>query len=283
MKKMTTKAKIRWFLLVAFLLWFAVAAAAIVSRDQGSSVDPIYPNAHASRFEQQVPFALYEGTVTAPEQRVSGALLPDPATAGNAAAACFATLAQSETGGPILLIAFAEGVGTTPVTGSWPYQTSFGLVQSDDDLRARLTAHGVRLDDDLLETCVSVGAAMSYSSYYLPEQTVTPLVFDRAVDLTALAETLHALALPAETLVLVLPASGDDLLTVDSPTQLAGLLRAGDSYDLAPVLGADTARAVAAAYLALPAYTVPLSVSVLAEEGSSASACDLLLLFGEEE
>lgn len=113
-----------------------------------------------------------------PDAAIAGGILPHHLLAGNMIAEFFETLSENP---PETLVVIGPNHKRTGIgglhTSTLDWGTSFGVVETDQDLTQRLvTEYNALQNDSLMENEHSVSSLVPYVSYYLPGTKLAPIL-----------------------------------------------------------------------------------------------------------
>ncbi len=282
------KKKIIALLAVAIVFWASIATWAIVTQQQGSGVDPLYPSVHGDIYMQAEYFVSFQGDAKVIEGKVSGAILPHPRQNPNGTAEALASLAASDYGSQIVLVIFASAIGSQGITGDYSWQTPFGIVSTTYNHLQYLLSAGVEADNQRLGAESDLGLMMIYLKFYLGDSIkVTPLVLDEDSTVAELQATLSGLMIDGEnsTLLVVPPyTEKEKSLPFSDNLAWADILAPGGGI-LAGYLQDNAIRGLAAAEALLPTDQEQILTLFYNKNAARTEEyfSDLLIFYGNEE
>ena len=224
---MSHKAKIRIFLTFAVACWAIIAIWAMVTHQQGSGVDPIHERIHGDIYATNETIAIFDGALSDTLKNSRGALLANPQENPKSVGEAMANLANTMSVKAIVVVAFAENSGNTPLTGLWGWQTPYGVVSVEKGRVDALKALGMKTDNQALDQCADLGMAMFYCAYYFQGVSVVPVVLDmdmRGVEISAALNGVSSLLEDTGVFVVAPPSKDQQRLFTSDLTVLASLL-----------------------------------------------------------
>ncbi|MCR6544896.1 AmmeMemoRadiSam system protein B [Dehalobacterium formicoaceticum] len=167
-------------LLVAVIIWAAIAYIALSGDRTGTSVQPgSFPPVHPNAFFQTGNFYTGEFPEGPDLENIRGGVIPHHLVADKLIARVFDTLKDQKPDTIILLGPNHSNEGGRIVTSSLGWQTPFGVVDVDEKLlkSLRQASSSVQVNDEIMSVEHAMGNIMPFIKYYLPETKVLPIIF----------------------------------------------------------------------------------------------------------
>ncbi|HOJ09208.1 MAG TPA: AmmeMemoRadiSam system protein B [Clostridiales bacterium] len=112
------------------------------------------------------------------ESSIKGGIVPHHLLASNMIASFFKTISVEQPEVVIIIAPNHKGTGVKAVhTGSWSWQTPFGILEADVDIvNSLVDSKTADMNFDLLEEDHSIAGLVPYIKYYMPDTKIVPIM-----------------------------------------------------------------------------------------------------------